>query len=135
MYLKHADIDGKLFKHYAKAVEGYLFTDEISMVPYEMLCMIDSRLRQFKNKDDETFGGLSIMLFGVLMQLPPIKGAQVFDQPVRFLPAQHLWCYFTLVEVTENMRHQSDTCFADLLNGLRIGELKGSTWTCCCQRL
>lgn len=114
----------KIMRKQWKDIE-YIFIDEISMVPYEMLCMIDSRLRQLKNKDDEAFGGLNIMLFGDLMQLPPVKGAQVFDQPVRFLPAPHLWRYFRLVELTENMRQQGDTCFADLLNALRIGELKG----------
>ncbi|GFT71148.1 ATP-dependent DNA helicase [Trichonephila clavipes] len=29
----------------------FLFIDEISMVPYEMLCMVDSRLKQLKNNE------------------------------------------------------------------------------------
>jgi hypothetical protein len=49
------------------------------MVPYEMLCMIDSRLRQPKKKDDKPFEGINIIVFGDLMQLPPVKGAQVFN--------------------------------------------------------
>lgn len=93
------------------------------MVPYEMLCMIDSRLRQLKNRDDMPFGGINIIVFGDLMQLPPVKGAQVFKQPARLLPATHLWRLFTLVELTQNMRQQGDTSFADLLNALRIGEM------------
>lgn len=56
----------------------FIFIDEISMVPYEMFCMIDSRLRQLKNKEDEPFGG-------DLFQLPPIRGEPEFHQPSRFV--------------------------------------------------
>ena len=40
----------------------FLFIDEISMVPYEMLVMIDSRLGQIKNKEEELFGLTSTSL-------------------------------------------------------------------------
>lgn len=113
----------KVLRNQWKDIE-FLFIDEISMVPYEMLCMIDSRLRQLKKKENEPFGGINIMVFGDLFQLPPIRGAQVFHQPARFIPATHLWRLFSLVELTENMRQQGDNTFADLLNALRVGELK-----------
>src|SRR5271154_5268824 len=100
----------------------FLFIDEISMVPYEMLCMVDSRLKQLK-KSDEIFGGINILLFGDLMQLPPIRGNQVFDQPARLAPATHLWRVFRLIELNENMRQQGNKTFVDILNSLRIGEL------------
>jgi ATP-dependent exoDNAse (exonuclease V) alpha subunit len=57
------------------------------------------------------------------MQLPPCNGAQVFNQPDTHYPAPHLWRLFSLVELTENMRQQGDTRFADLLNALRVGKL------------
>ncbi|GFQ85517.1 ATP-dependent DNA helicase PIF1 [Trichonephila clavata] len=101
----------------------FLFIDEISMVPYEMLCMLDSRLKQLKN-NELLFGGINICVFGDLMQLPPVRGNQVFDQPSRFIPATHLWRSFSLIELTENMRQQGSTTFKDLLNALRIGELQ-----------
>ncbi|XP_053968624.1 uncharacterized protein LOC128870052 [Anastrepha ludens] len=68
----------------------FLFIDEISMIPYEMLCMIDSRLRQLKIPD-ACFGGINVILFGDLMQLPPVRGHQVFQQPDHMKPAIHLW--------------------------------------------
>lgn len=102
---------------------GFLFVDEISMVPYEMLCMIDARLRQLKNCN-EPFGGINVILFGDLMQLPPVRGKQVFQQPEHMRPATHLWRLFTLVELTEYMRQQGDTTFADILNALRVGNIK-----------
>jgi PIF1-like helicase len=101
----------------------FLFIDEISMVAYEMLCSIDSRLRQIK-KNDQPFGGINVLLFGDLMQLPPIRGHQVFIQPEKMVPATHLWRLFKLVELTRNMRQHGDTIFQDILNALRIGELQ-----------
>ena len=63
---------------------------EISMVPYEILCMIENRLRQLKNKDDELFGGVNIIVFGDLFQLPPVKGHAVFEQPNNMKPNVNL---------------------------------------------
>lgn len=99
-----------------------LFIDEISMVPYEMLCMIDCRLKQLKNSE-EMFGGLNVLLFGDLMQLPPVRGNQVFDQPARMVPATHLWRLFSLIELKENMRQKGCDKFVNILNALRVGEL------------
>jgi hypothetical protein len=101
----------------------YMFIDEISMVPNQMLIMINDRLKQLKNCQ-EPFGGLNILVFGDLMQLPPVKGNQVYEQPYHMTHTLHFWRLFTLVELTENMRQQGDRRFADLLNALRVGELK-----------
>ncbi|GFX58766.1 ATP-dependent DNA helicase [Trichonephila clavipes] len=68
------------------------------------------------------------MAFGDLFQLPPIRGAQVFPQSERFVPATHLWRLFSLVELTENMREQGDTTFSNLLNAVRGGELRTPTF-------
>ncbi|GBP26517.1 ATP-dependent DNA helicase RRM3 [Eumeta japonica] len=98
----------------------FLIVDEISMVSYQMLCMMDARLRQIKNCENEFFGGVNVLLFGDLLQLPPIKR---FKQPEHLQPATHLWRLFTLCELTENMRQQGDQTFIDILNALRVGEL------------
>ncbi|XP_030750919.1 ATP-dependent DNA helicase PIF1-like [Sitophilus oryzae] len=111
--------------------------DEISMVSYQMLCMIDARLRQLKNHEDEFFGGINVLLFGDLLQLPPIKrsGAPVFKQPDHLQPATHLWRLFTLCELTENMRQQGDHTFIEILNALRIGELTANHFSILMQRV
>ncbi|GIY04086.1 ATP-dependent DNA helicase [Caerostris darwini] len=97
----------------------FLFIDEISMVPYEILCMIDSRLRQLKSPN-ACFGGIHVLRFGDLMQLPPVRGHQVFQQPEHMKPATDLWRQFRLVE---NRRQQGVTTFIDVLNALRVGKL------------
>ncbi|GBN06962.1 hypothetical protein AVEN_37265-1 [Araneus ventricosus] len=96
------------------------------MVSYQMLCMIDSRLRQLKNKDNEFFRDINILVFGDLMQLPPIRrfGNPVYQQTQNLQPTVHLWRLFTLCELVENMRQQGDTPFIDVLNALRIGEMR-----------
>lgn len=57
------------------------------------------------------------------MQLPPVRGHQVFQQPEYMKPATHLWRLFKLVELKQNMRQRGDTTFIDVLNALRVGEL------------
>lgn len=101
----------------------FLFIDEISMVPYEMLCMIDNRLKQLKN-NEEVFGGINVIVFGDLFQLPPVRGHQVFNQPPHMKPAVHLWEFFSLCELNENMRQKGDNTFINILNALRIGEIE-----------
>ncbi|GFY69928.1 ATP-dependent DNA helicase [Trichonephila inaurata madagascariensis] len=64
------------------------------------------------------------MFFGDLFQLPSIRGAQAFHQPLRFVLATHLCRLFSLVELTENMQQQGDKTFSDLLNDLCVDELK-----------
>lgn len=48
----------------------------------------------------------------------------MYKQPQHLEPATHLWHLFTLCELTENMSQQGDNTFAELLNALRIGEMK-----------
>lgn len=87
----------------ADGVSDYII-DEISMVLYQMLCMIDARLRTVKTS--------SLKFWNTCNQ-----------QPEYLQPATHLWRLFTLCELTENMRQQGDHTFIDILNALRIGEL------------
>lgn len=61
----------------------FLFIDEISMILYEMLCMVDSRLKQLKNSEVLLFRGVNVLVvLGDLMQLPPLQRLQIFDQPL-----------------------------------------------------
>ncbi|GFT52452.1 ATP-dependent DNA helicase [Nephila pilipes] len=88
-----------------------------------MLCIIENRLQQLKT-DSVLFGGISLIVFGDLMQLPPIRGSQVFNQSQYMAPAIHLCQLFTLVELRDNMRQQGDNTFVEVLNALRVGEME-----------
>lgn len=64
-----------------------------------------------KTVNDLLFNGINICAFVALMQLPPVRGNLVFDQPSRFVPTTHLWRSFSLIILIENMRQQSSTTF------------------------
>lgn len=68
---------------------NYVVIHEISMVSYEVLVMIKSRLRQLENID-EYIGGINVLLFGDLMQFPPIRQGEVQD--IKFLSSLRDYC-------------------------------------------
>lgn len=99
--------------------------DEVSMVSSDMLDSIDNMLQGIRH-NHEPFGGLQIVMFGDIYQLPPVvtKEARKYYDDVGY---KSEWFFdarvwedtefktFTLEEV----RRQSDTTFIDLLNGVR----------------
>ena len=54
-----------------------IIIDEISMVGAKMLAFIDARLKQIF-KSTQPFGGVSIVVFGDLKQLPPVGDRWIF---------------------------------------------------------
>ena len=74
------------------------------------------------------FGGVSVFLFGDILQLKPVKGRYIFEQPISesFLLAfltGSLWKKFDVVILKHNHRQGEDKEYADILNRLRIGEV------------
>ncbi|CAH2107698.1 unnamed protein product [Euphydryas editha] len=69
---------------------NWLIIDEISMVSYENLRIIHLRLQEYKN-NDKLFGGVNILVFGDIFQLPPVKGHWCFVQPPWFSAEVNLW--------------------------------------------
>ncbi|CAH2096670.1 unnamed protein product [Euphydryas editha] len=104
----------------------WLIIDEISMVPYLTLRNINIRLQQLK-QDQGLFGGINIILFGDLMQLPPVSkttgGAYCFRQPPSLTGKIDLWRSFSFCELPQNVRQAGDNTFVDILNNIRVGEL------------
>ncbi|AAM70311.1 helicase 2 [Phthorimaea operculella granulovirus] len=97
------------------SIPHYLILDEISMIPEKMLDGIDARLRTTTRKYDQPFGGVNIIAFGDMYQLPPIDT----NEPIYM---SDVWNTFRLYELTENMR-QSEHEFITNLNLLRVGDL------------
>ena len=104
----------------------WLIIDEISMVSYRVLRMINCRLQELK-QSNELYGGINVLLFGDLMQLPPVSktsnSSYCFQQPPEMAGEVHLWQCFNFTELSSNMRQQGDPTFIDLLNNLRVGQL------------
>ena len=90
-----------------------------------MLYELNLRLQEIKQNQDD-FGGVSVLLFGDLMQIQPVMGQWIFDQPlcrdyeISYL-SRPLWDLFTPIELQENHRQGGDKSYAELLNRVRFG--------------
>ena len=100
-----------------------IIIDEVSMVSYQILKSIHSRLCEIY-ANDEIFGGLNVIAMGDFYHLSPVNGSFIFsDQRSSGRLASHLWRdFFTMVELKVNMRQQNDTSFSQMLNRIRKGE-------------
>jgi len=103
-----------------------LIIDEISMVKSDMLYQLHLRLQEIK-QNQKLFGGVSILMFGDLMQLKPVKGQWIFESPASEIFAQtykinNLWRHFEIIELRKNHRQGEDERYADLLNRIRFGK-------------
>ncbi len=100
--------------------------DEASMVRADMLDAIDARLR-LAREDSAPFGGAHLVLFGDLLQLPPIVVPDVRELLLERYPGE--WFFdsdvaqsttFTTIELSEIVR-QEEIEFARALARARVG--------------
>ncbi len=99
----------------------WIIIDEMSMISYPVLRMIHLRLQQFKN-NDEAFGGCHFILMGDLLQLKPINGGCIFEQPAILATETNLWKLFKMNILWRNQRHIGDTTYGDMCGRIRIGQ-------------
>ena len=101
-----------------------LIIDEFSMIKSDQLYQLHLRLCEIK-QNDNPFANLCVLLFGDLMQLKPVKGPYIFQEPKNekykqvfdLLP---LWKMFANVELEINHRQGEDKLYAEVLNRLRF---------------
>jgi len=119
-----------------------LIIDEVSMVSSLTLLYIHLRLTEVTGKDD-LFGGVSVIFFADLLQLPPVKGNQPFinitsleaKQRVGCIGSIDLWRQFQYDELTINMRQRGDNDYANLLSAVRVGTISDHQFDLLQQRL
>ena len=85
-----------------------LIIDEVSFIGADMLYQIHLRLCELK-ENEEPFGGISVILVGDLMQLAPVNGKYIFDEPrnPKFRPfhsVNSLWHSFRPMILVHNHR-------------------------------
>lgn len=111
-----------------------LVIDEVSMVRSDLMWAIDQSLRLNRGRPREPFGGLRLIMFGDLNQLPPIvQEGEVashldanFGGPFFFgVPALREGAGTRLIELTRVFR-QSDPALIEVLNRIRDGDATGS---------
>jgi ATP-dependent exoDNAse (exonuclease V) alpha subunit len=92
------------------------------MISYQQFSNIELRLRELKD-GNKLFGGINVLLFGDLMQLPPVNGTPIYQQPQYMDGNLHLFHQFQYCELNENMRQRGNQQFIQLLNSLREGRM------------
>ena len=102
--------------------------DEYSMIKADMIYQLDLRLKELKQKPHVPFGGVSVILFGDILQLRPVRSRYIFEEPLSesFQLTYHLdsiWNKFKVILLTKNHRQGEDKEFADMLNRIRIGNI------------
>ena len=94
----------------------------MSMISYPVLRMIHLRLQQFKNKNHDNFGGCHVILMGDLLQLKPIFGGCIFEQPIELINETNFWKLFEMNVLWRNQRHIGDSSYGDLCSRIRVGK-------------
>jgi len=108
--------------------------DEVSMIRTDMMGAIDVLLREAR-KNDITFGGVQMVMFGDLYQLPPVVADEGLHE---YFSHNHGGPYFfnaevwqktklNIFELTYIFRQQNDQKFKDILNKVRKNEIDEST--------
>jgi ATP-dependent DNA helicase PIF1 len=105
-----------------------LIIDEVSMVRADLMHGIDMSLRLNRGRSKEPFGGVQLVLFGDLHQLPPVVDNQsagylheTFGGPFFFNAPAFRDGRCVLLELGHIFR-QSDESFIRVLNAIREGE-------------
>jgi ATP-dependent exoDNAse (exonuclease V) alpha subunit len=106
-----------------------LIIDEVSMVRCDLLDLIDRILRVFRDKLDEAFGGVQVLLIGDAFQLPPIARnnewiiLNKFYETPYFFHAQILKEIKPIYIELKKIYRQKDSKFIELLNKIRVNNL------------
>jgi hypothetical protein len=100
-----------------------LVIDEVSMISIAFLDEIDQRLRTVRAVE-ESFGGLTVVVAGDLLQLPPVGGRplwDVTDQAPASVRGRELWRLFVSVVFLRTNMRCDDALYAAMLDRVRYG--------------
>lgn len=126
----HDGLPGRFVEHMAKgrkeiiAKTDVLVIDEISMLHDYRLDMVDEVCRLVREKPDEPFGGIQVVMSGDFFQLPPINRSES-GRAGGFVVGSNAWQELAprVLYLTEQHRQTDDTLL-DILDRLRAGDLR-----------
>lgn len=120
------DVHKKYNKNKAKLLRSIdaLIIDEVSMIRPDTLDYADRKLRMYRGVN-KPFGGLQLIMFGDLFQLPPVVKtdekyilSQMYSGFYFFDAHVFRECSFHVIELSKIFR-QSDARFIEILNNIR----------------
>lgn len=104
-----------------------LVIDEISMVRADLLDVVDTLLRVYRN-NQKPFGGVQVILIGDTFQLPPVVAGEEKDLIYRFYDSEYFFSSKVIqrskplyIELKKIYR-QNEKDFIELLNRVRVGQ-------------
>ena len=102
-----------------------IIIDELSMVSADTLYKLHMRLCEIFQSEDK-FANIGIVLVGDILQLQPIKGRYIFQEPnndhfAAFYEVDSLWHSFEVIDLKENHRQGDALQFSKVLNKMRFG--------------
>ena len=103
-----------------------IIVDEISMVSNDLLFYVHLRLNEiFGSVNNEHFAGITVITVGDFFQLPPVGGRPVYaTYKNTWQNFESLWEHFKIFQLTEVMRQREDSQLIDLLNQVRVADIK-----------
>ena len=106
-----------------------LIIDEVSMVRCDLLDVIDRLLRVFRERENEPFGGVQVLLIGDAFQLPPIAQNDQWELLKNYYESPFFFSSLVLKEnkpyyiELKKIYRQHDMEFINLLNNIRINNV------------
>lgn len=105
-----------------------LVIDEISMVRADLLDVVDTILRVYRN-NNRPFGGLQVILIGDTFQLPPVIKGEEKELLYKFYESEFFFsakvierCDLRYIELKKIYR-QNEEDFINILNRIRVNQL------------
>ena len=99
----------------------YLIVDEVSMMSCKIINQLHVKLGLAKCNAEDIFGGVNLLFFGDMLQLPVVKNYPVYVRHPSWEKGHQLWRSLnSVVILDEQMRQAKDPVYADLLRRLRF---------------
>ena len=106
------------FKNQLKMIDTIII-EEISMVSSQLLEFISNMFATIHN-NNLAFGGINVVLFGDLAQLPPVTGSPIFKSSI--------WKLFYPLFLRQPHRQRGQSEFYHMLENIRLGNLTEEIW-------
>ena len=95
------------------------------MIGADMFYQIDMRLQELKERKNVPFGGVSVFLFGDILQIKPVRSDFLFSKPKYHLFSNSylilpMWDMFEKRFLTFNHRQGDDLIYSEILNKIRL---------------
>ena len=105
-----------------------LIIDEVSMVRADLLDVVDTLLRVYRN-NQAPFGGVQVILIGDTFQLPPVVSNEERDVFYQFYDSEFFFSSRVIEKIQpiyiefKKIYRQNEQDFIDLLNRVRVGQM------------